>query len=179
MIAQQTELFLHGQGTRPRSIMTTPTETLRETLVRSGIIREGGDEILVFVGECREALAEPDEVENGMDTQEPVDINLTVEVLEIHRHRHVHCHTCRHVATAIMFNGETKHHRFSPSATVATVTQWAKKKFRLESAAAIDYVLEICNTTDKPRPDQHLGELVKTGTCNLCFKIVTEINPQG
>ena len=179
MIGQELELFLHSQGAKPRSILATSQESLREALVRAGVIREGGSEILVFVGECQEALVEPDTVEDGTDAHAPVDINLTIEVLEIERHRHVHCHTCRHVATEITFNGQTKRHKFSPSTTVATVTQWAKKKFHLDPDASTDYVLEICGTTDKPRGDKHLGELVKHGTCNLCFTIVTEINPQG
>jgi hypothetical protein len=179
MIAQKLELFLHGQGAKPRSVFAASNETLREALVRSGIIREGGDEILVFVGECEEALVEPAEVENGSDAHAPVDINLTVEILEIERHRHVHCHTCRHIAVEISFNGDTKHHKFSPATTIRTLTEWARRKFRLDPDASVDYVLEICDTTDKPRADKHLGELVKQGICNLCFTIVKEINPQG
>ena len=101
MIKQELELFLHGQGAKPRSIFATRTETLCEALSRTGMITEGADEILVFVGECEEALAEPDDVEDGADLQVPVDISLTVEVLEIERHRHVHCHTCHHVAVEI------------------------------------------------------------------------------
>ena len=85
----------------------------------------------------------------------------------------------RHVVVEIAFNGKTKRHKFSPSSTVATATQWARKKFRLDPAAAADYVLEICGKTEKPRPDKHLGELVKAGTCSLCFDLVKEITPQG
>jgi hypothetical protein len=179
MIAQELELFIHGQGAKPRSIFAAPNETLREALVRVGIIRESAQEILVFVGECEEALAEPDNLEDGCDGHAPVDINLTVEVLEVERHRHVHCHTCRHVGVDVAFNGKTKRHKFSPSTTVATATQWARKKFHLDPAAAAEYVLEICGTTDKPRPGMHLGELVKSGTCSLCFDLVKEITPQG
>ena len=179
MIAQQQEIFLHRRGAKARSIFAAPNEPLREALVRDGIIREGGDEILVFVGECEQALAEPDTVEGGVDIHEPVDINLTIEVLEIGRHRHIHCHTCRHVAVEFMFNGIKKHRRFSPSATIETAARWARKKFHLDPDAAAEYVLEICGTDDQPRPDRHLGELVTEGTCNLCFTLVKEINPQG
>jgi hypothetical protein len=179
MIAQELELFLHGQGAKPRSMFATPTETLREALFRAGMIRERADEILVFVGECEEALVEADDVEEGADLQAPVDISLTVEVLEIERHRHVHCHTCRHVAVEITFNGDTKRRRFSPSATVGTVTQWARRKFRLDPAAAAEYVLQITGTTEQPRSDKHLGELVKAGTCSLSLEFVKEITHQG
>jgi len=179
MITQELELFLHGQGAKPQSVFVTPTDTLREALFRAGIIREGADEILVFVGECEEALAEPDDVEDGGDTHAPVDISLTIEVLEIGRHRHVHCHTCRHVATGVTFNGDTKRRRFSPSATVGTVAQWARRKFRLDPAAAAEYVLQIIGTTEQPRSDKHLGELVKAGTCSLSLEFVKEITHQG
>lgn len=179
MIAQELELFLHGQGAKPRSMVATPAETLREALSRAGMSREGADEILVFVGECEEALVEPDDVEDGADIQAPVDVNLTVEVLEIERHRHVHCHNCRHVAVEITFNGDTTRRRFSPSATVGTVTQWARRKFRLDPAAAAEYVLQITGTTEQPRSDKHLGELVKAGTCSLNLEFVKEITHQG
>ncbi len=176
---QEVEFFLHQQGTKPRALLARPHNTLREALVRAGIIREGGDEIFVFVGEFEGALMEPPDVEDGEDRHEPVDIDLTIEVLAIERHQHIHCHTCHRVALDVAFNGKTKRHRFSPSATVATATQWARKKFRLDPAAAADYVLEICGTTDKPRPDKHLGEVVKAGTCSLCFDLVKEVTPQG
>src|ERR1051326_1175889 len=115
MILQETELFLHGQGAKPRSILAAMNEPLHETLARVGVLKENAGEIFVFLGECEEALGEPDEVEDGCDTHAPVDINLTVEVLEIERHRHVHCHTCRHVGVDVTFNGKTKRHKFSPS----------------------------------------------------------------
>jgi hypothetical protein len=176
---QELELFLHRQGAKPQTLVATPGETLRNALRRTGAIREGGDEILVFVGEFEEALMEPPDAEDGEDRHEPVDIDLTIEVLAIEHHQHIHCHTCRRIAMDVAFNGKTKRHRFSPSATVATATKWARKKFRLDPAAAADYVLESCGTTEKPRPDKHLGELVRTGTCSLCFDLVKEVTPQG
>jgi hypothetical protein len=179
MVKQELEFFFHGQGAKPRSVFAAPTDTLRDALVRSGIINDGEGKILVFVGECREALVEADEVEDGADAQAPVDTSLTVEVLEIARHRHVHCHPCRHVAAEFVFNGRTKRRKFSPSTTIEVATQWARKKFHLDPAAAAEYVLELCGTTDKPRPDKHLGELVKPGTCSICFDLVKEVTPQG
>ncbi len=179
MTTQQLEFFVHGQGAKPRSMSAAPHETLRELLIREKLIREDDTEIFVFVGECEEALVEDIEIEEGEDRRAPVDINLTIEVLELERHRHVHCHTCRHIGIDVAFNGKTKRHKFSPSTTVATAAAWARKKFRLDPAAAADYVLEICGTTDKPRPDKHLGELVKAGTCSLCFDLVKEVTPQG
>jgi hypothetical protein len=148
-------------------------------LVRSGVIRPEQQDILVFIGECDEALAEPEDTEGGADQHAPADATLTLEVLELERHRHIHCHRCRHVAVKVNFSGKTKHHKFSPATTIAVVTQWARKKFRLDPAAAAEYVLQICTSTDTPRSDKHLGELVESPKCSICFDLVKEITPQG
>ncbi|MGA2704147.1 MAG: hypothetical protein ABSH35_23985 [Isosphaeraceae bacterium] len=173
------EIFVHSQGAKPKVIVAAPGDTLRNALVRSEFLKEGQDDILVFVGEGEEALAQPDEIEDGADEHAPVDVDLTLEVLEIKRHHHVHCHRCRHVAVEVNFGGKTKHRRFSPSATDGVVAQWARKKFHLDAAAAAEYVLQLCNSTEQPRSDKHLGELVEAPKCSLCFDLVKEITPQG
>jgi hypothetical protein len=58
------------------------------------------------------------------------------------------------------------------------VTKWARRKFRIDNAVASEYVLQICGTTEVPRSDVHLGELVKN-KCSLCFHLVKEVTPQG
>jgi hypothetical protein len=62
---------------------------------------------------------------------------------------------------------------------VGTVAEWARKKFHLDAATAHEYVLQLCNTTDQPRPDKHLGELVDAPQCSICFNLVKEVTPQG
>lgn len=173
------ELFFHAQGAKPRVVTASRGDTLREVLVRGEMIHEGQDELFVFVGECEEALEEADAVEDGADEHAPIDIDLTLEVLEIHRHRHADCHRCRHVAVEVNFGGKTKRHRFSPAATVGVATQWARRKFHLDSAAAAEYVLRLCGSTTEPRSDEHLGELVAATTCSICFDLVKEVTPQG
>jgi len=179
MANQELELFVHGQGAKPKVIVAAPGDVLREVLIRFEVIKEGQDDILVFVGECEEALAEPDEIADGADEHAPVDVSLTLEMLEIKRHHHIHCHRCRHIAVEVNFTGKTKRRRFSPAATVGVVTQWALKKFHLDAAVAAEYVLQFCNSSDQPRSDKHLGELVEAPKCSLCFDLVKEITPQG
>ena len=174
----QLELFVHGGG-KPKVIVAASGETLRDVLTRHGIIKEGQKDGFVFIGECEEALKEPDEVEDGADQQAPVDLGLTLELLDLKRHRHVHCHECRHVAVEVNFGGKTKRRKFSPAATVEVVTVWARRKFHLDAAAAADYVLQLCGTAEQPRSDKHLGELVKGSKCAICFDLVKEVTPQG
>lgn len=179
MESHQIEHFLHGQGVKPQVATAALGDTLRNVLIRLKMIPEGKDETFVFVGECEEALKEPDDVEDGADRHAPVDIDLSLEALEIRRHRHVHCHRCRHVAVQVNFGGKTKRHRFSPATTVGVATQWARRKLHLDPAAAAEYVLQLCGTTIHPRSDQHLGELVTATTCSICFDLVKEVTPQG
>jgi hypothetical protein len=179
MAHEELELFVHGQGAKPKVITATHGEVLRNVLIRYEVIKAGQEDVLVFVGECEEALTEPEEAEDGADKHAPVDVSLTIETLELKRHRHVHVHKCRHVAVEVNFTGKTKRHRFSPATTIRVVTQWARRKFHLDAAAAPEYVLQICNSTDRPRPDKHLGELVESPKCAICFDLVKEVTPQG
>ena len=55
MVNEELELFIHGQGAKPRVIVATPGDVLRDVLLRLEVIKEGQDDILVFVGECEEA----------------------------------------------------------------------------------------------------------------------------
>jgi hypothetical protein len=178
MMNDQIEPFLHGQGAKPKVAAASLGEVLRAVLLRNNMILEGQTELFVFAGECEDSLQEPEEMEDGVDEHAPVDIDLTLEVLEIHRHRHVHCNHCRHVALEVNFGGNAKRHRFSPAATVGVAAQWARRKFRLDPEAAAEYVLQMCGSTTQPRSDEHLGELVKT-TCSICFDLVKEVTPQG
>ena len=178
--SEEVEHFLHAQGVKPKVATATLGETLREVLICAEMITASPEGFYVFIGECEEALKEPAEVEDGVDRHEPVDIDLTLEILEIHRHRHVHVHHCRHVAVEVNFGGKTKRHRFSPATTIDVVTEWARKKFpNVDAAAIAEYVLEICGTTTQPRSDEHLGELVPAPTCSICFNLVKEVTPQG
>ena len=175
-MSDELKVFLH-EGGKSKVVAATAGEVLRDVLTRAGALK-AGDEILVFVGECDEALREAEDVDDGADEHKPVDIGLTLEVLELHRHRHVHCQRCQHVAVEVNFNG-TKRHRFSPATTIEVVTVWARKKFKIDEKIASEYVLQICGTQTQPRPSQHLSELVKAPDCSLCFNLVKEITPAG
>ncbi len=174
------EHFIHGHGVQPKLAFGSSHETLRAVLVRLDVLKHGQDEIFVFVGECEEALSEGPDVDDGFDDHVPVNVDLTLEVLEIHRHRHVHCHRCRHVAVEVKFGGLVKKHRFSPATTIEVVAKWARSKFpNLDQAAAAEFVLQIVDTGAQPRSDQHLGELVGASTCSIAFRLVKEVTPQG
>jgi hypothetical protein len=174
---QHFEFYLHRQGQKPSVVGARREQSLRSLLVTEGHAET--ETLLVFVGECIEALDADIETDEGADAHPPVEIELTVEVLEIERHRHVHVHRCRHIAVEVSFLGKTKRRRFSPATTIAVVTAWARKALKLEAAAAAEYVLQICGTKIQPRSDEHLGEVAALGACAACFELVVEVTPQG
>jgi hypothetical protein len=179
LIEQEIEHFVHAPGGKPKEAVAAAEDTLRDVLIRLEVIREEPDGLHIFVGECVEALNEADEIDNGADEQATVDISLTLAVLEIRRHRHVHVHRCRHIAAVVNFDGKTKRHRFSPNTTVGVATDWARRKFHLDPAAAGEYVFQLCGSPEQPRSDQHLGDLVRDETCSTCFDLVKELTPKG
>lgn len=177
MSDNQTEVFVHQAGQKPKVVVAGSADRLSEVLARAGVAL--GADLLVFVGECADALGEPVELENGADNHAPVDPDQTLERLGVREHRHVHCHRCRHVAVEVNYGSKTKRRSFSPAATVEIVTKWARRKFELTDSAGADWVLQICKSTDRPRPNVHLGELVHAPDCQICFDLVKEITPQG
>jgi hypothetical protein len=121
--SDEIELFFHAQQAKPKVLSASLHHTLREVLLGVEIIRDGqarqgglramlvtGEEIFVFVGECEEALSEPDDLEDGADDHAPVDIDLTLEVLEIHpvratvRGRAIPCLDCAQQRHEIIAN---------------------------------------------------------------------------
>jgi hypothetical protein len=112
------------------------------------------------------------------DAHDPVDIGMTLEQLGIGKYTHVHTRAHRRIAVTVYFNGQKKH-RFSPAATVAAVATWAKAKFHVDPASGGDLVLALKPSGVHPRPDQHLGELLRPGSHELEFDLVREVTPQG
>lgn len=166
------ELFLHGNG-QPQVVPARMDETLRELLARHGAAPIDGQ--FVFVGEADEAVYHPDA---DSDCHEPANLDLSLEQLELHKLRHVHTKAVHRVEVTVYFNGHHKH-SFSPAATIATVTAWAKKRFNIDPSAGAELVLALKPSGTQPRPDEHLGELLAPGTCELIFDLVREVTPQG
>ncbi|MBR0967002.1 hypothetical protein JQ554_23410 [Bradyrhizobium diazoefficiens] len=179
--AEQREIehFVHAPGSKPQVVLGMGSDTLRDALLRLKVIADQPGGLHVFIGECVEVLDKVDDVDDGSDLHEPVDIDLTLAVLEIHRHRHVHVHHCRHIAVAVHFGGKSKRHRFVPNTTVGVVTEWARRKFPIDPAIAGEYVLQLAGSSVQPRSDEHLGDLVHGDVCGIEFDLVKELTPKG
>lgn len=172
MKLEQIELFVHGHGA-PQVVEAALNETLKEVLARLSALPEQGE--FVFIGESIEVLESPD---LEADSHMAVNIELTIEALELHKHKHIHTKAPHRVDVVVHFNG-TRERKFSPATTVATITQWAKKKFGIDPSAGAEYVLQISCDETQPRPEVHLGELLKAGEHKVEFALVREVTPLG
>ena len=179
MPANELEVFVHLPGKRPQVVTTEPEVTLRALLSEHGVEIDGAGGILVFVGECDDALKAPEGVENGADAHVPADVDRTLDDLDLEKRRHIHCHRCPEVDTTVLFSDKVLNRKFSPATTIEVATRWSRMNLRLDPAAASEFVLRLSGTTDQPRPSQHLGELVQGDECSLSFELVKEMTPQG
>lgn len=171
------DVFLHIEGEKPKVVAAQDDELLAAFLARAGVaLGDGKDRLHVFIGESDDALT--DDSDDGDDSHEVADLKATLKKLNVRAMRHIHCHRCRRITVEVNFGGKSKRRKFSPAATIRVVTEWARRKLRLDPAAAAEYVLQMCGTTEQPRSDVHLGEL-PTPNCALCFDLVKEITPQG
>jgi hypothetical protein len=115
------------------------------------------------------------------DADEPARLDDTLaESGIVHRSR-VHIHRCRRVDVKVFFNGRTIERQFPPAATIGKVTEWAvgKKGFILDAADAVEHVLQISGTTQRPDEDEHLGTLVNASTCAVSFDLVPKQRVEG
>lgn len=177
MAEEKFEVFLHVEGAKPKVVQIGDDEALIDVLLAAGLTLKDDKGIHVFVGES-DNDEDGDDEDDSEDKQEPVDPKQTAKELDLRRHRHIHLHRCLRIAVEVTFAGKTKKRKFAPAASVGRVTKWARRKFRIDAAVASEYVLQLCGTTEVPRSDVHLGELVKK-TCALCFDLVKEVTPQG
>jgi hypothetical protein len=169
-------LFVHQPGARPFTIAAKSSESLAIALRRASIQLE---DPVIFLGECGNALAEGDYLEDSEDDHEPIESGELLGNLGNARAYHVHCHKCRRIATMIHYQHETKKHRFSPATTIAVVTSWARKHFKLADTDAEKLVLQLCHSTERPQANIHLGELTGSPSCSVCFDFVFEKKVEG
>jgi len=172
-MSETLEIFLHGVGA-PQVRTASASDTLKAFLAGAGALPEPGQ--FVFVGQGSDDAGDDDAEE---DSHAPADLAMTLADLGIVRRGHVHTRAVRHVPVTVYFNDQSVQRRFSPAATIARVTAWAKRKLKLDPQGSADLVLSLKPSNQQPRPDQHLGELLMPGVRGLEFDLVREITPQG
>lgn len=169
----QVELFLHTHTGGARIIQVSSHDTLEAVLAKAGVVVE--PDSFIFVSGLDAAF----DVEADDDSHEPVDARITLDCCGVHRAGHLHHHHCRRVAAKVNYQNHSKTRMFSPARTIHQVLKWVRHAFHLTDADADNFVLQLCGTTERPRMDQHLGDLVHRHCCEVCFDLVAEHKIEG
>lgn len=158
------DIFYQGNGLREiQHIEVGPDHTI--AVVKDILIKKHGWEpdTLIYVEDAETPLEEQHRIVDLCD-----------------RGTNLHLHRCRHVEVAVTFGGETVHHRFPPSATVARVKTWAAvSKFGMTEEEAGEHVLQIAGTQDRPSPGTHIGALTSCPACRVHFDLVPDERING
>jgi hypothetical protein len=115
------------------------------------------------------------------DSEDELLFANQLDTLGVRHRSRIHLHRCRRVATTVHFNGEIREEQFPPSTTVAKVMRWAvgKKGFDLKPTDAVEHVLQITGSADRPDEDVHLGTLTTTPHCLVSFDLVPKRRVEG
>ena len=164
------EVFLQGEGLPEIALVRVPADGTVRTIVEAGQahglrVSGGKDRPVVLIEE----------------SDEPLDLDTTLEAAGIGHRSRVHVHRCRKIAVTVNFNVHQATDMFPPSTTVGRVKKWAddKKQFNLQGVDATDHLLQLCNSTVRPDEDVHIGTLVQSTSCAVCFDLVPKQRVEG
>ena len=161
------EVFLQGAGISQISIVKVPSDghvrDLIEAAKGQGLKSADDEEIKVWIE----------------DRDEPLSMDLTLADAGIKDRTRLHVHTCPRIKVTVNFQNKTESHPFAPSTTIKVVKKWADKAFDLSGVDAKEHALQLCNSSERPADDVHIGSLVKPRECELCFDLVPKQRVEG
>lgn len=161
------EIFLQGAGIPKILTLTVPSNgrvrEIIEIAKEQGLKWTADQEVMVWI--------------ENLD--EPLDLDILLVDAGIKKHTRLHVHTCHRVNVTVNFQDKAESHFFAPSTTISVVKKWADKKFGLSEADATEYALQLCNSTERPAEDVHLGTLVTPSECAVCFDLVPKQRIEG
>ncbi len=162
------ELFLQGEGINDVKLIRVPHDCK---------VRELIEKIQAEMGAAQSQTGEMFLLLEDHDNELHSDASLNEAGIG-HRHR-IHCHRCRRIDVTVNFNGESKSHTFSPSSTIKKVKRWADEQFKLKGVDATEHALQLCGTNTRPDEDVHIGSIVRSPNCKLCFDLVPKKRVEG
>lgn len=159
------EIFVQGEGIPDIVIVRVPRNAMVREVMEAA--KEHGlqatDEEAVFLE----------------DSETPIGLDTPLEETGIRHRGRIHIHRCRRVAVSVNFNARQEEKIFPPSATIQRVKKWAVHEFKLADVDAAEHVLQVCNSSTRPDEDTHIGVLVHSPHCTLCFDLVPKQRVEG
>jgi hypothetical protein len=155
------KIYIHRDGhPEPDALETQSTAVLGEALSKD----DGGVSV---------ALLE--------DSDELLDLAVSVEAAGVQDKAHVFAGTRHRVQVEVLYNGESREHEFSASMRVERVFKWAvgKQGFDLSHADAVEHTLALCASGKVPSDDEHLGSLDAETPGKVCFMLIAKHRFEG
>jgi hypothetical protein len=148
---------------------------IREVLVEEVITERGLHEVLITAGIvlADDALVFLDEIDI------PLDRNGDTPIPHLHHGHRVHVSRCRHIEVTVNYLERQAQRQFGPSRRVHAVKAWAVHEFGLDHKDAIEHVLQLCDSQERPDSDTPLHTLLRGHHCTLCFDLVPEKRVEG
>lgn len=160
---QVIELFFQSEGIPEIQLLRVPSDCTVRELIAQAKTESDGDGLFLML-------------EDGERELQPDAMLQAVGIG--HRHR-VHCHRCRRIEVTVNFNGQSRSHSFSPAKTIGKIKHWADDQFHLKGVDATEHALQLCGTSTRPDEDLHLGSLVRSPHCEVCFDLVPKKRVEG
>jgi hypothetical protein len=91
----------------------------------------------------------------------------------------VHMHRLKGIDVQVRYAGCDVQRTFRPSATVGRVKKWSSHELGISASDAAELMLQISGTDTRPDTDIHIGALVKSPTCAICFDLVPSPRVNG
>lgn len=162
------KVFLQGEGLKDVVIVEVSKDGFVKDLISAAIekgVPEGdGEQVPAVYLE---------------DSEDSLSSELSLEEAGIGPRQHVHMHRSPKIEVTVTFNGLQKSQEFPPSTTVGKVKKWAAKEFGMSKEDAVEHVLKISGSTDKPDEHTHIGALVPFPESQLLFDLVPKIRVEG
>ncbi|CAJ8147812.1 Uncharacterised protein [Burkholderia pseudomallei] len=99
------------------------------------------------------------------------------EDLQHGRVMHVGC--CRDVSVVVRYAGRVAERHFPPATRIGRIKRWAVNKLGINPADANELVLQVAGTSIQPTRDQHVGNFIEHGTCNVVLDLVRSYTVNG
>ena len=114
------------------------------------------------------------------ESEEELEVTMTLATAGIHHRGHVHVNRCRKAEVKVIYNGTPKAHGFAPAVKVERVREWvlSKKGFDIDPVDAAELILVLGGTTTKVDLKDHVGSFVGA-SCEVTFDLISKPKTEG
>ncbi|MEB3286893.1 MAG: hypothetical protein VKJ04_05265 [Vampirovibrionales bacterium] len=117
------------------------------------------------------------------DSEEPLDLAITLDEVGIKKHGHIHANRCRQVDVTVEYAGQSKSRKFPPTAKVKVVKEWAVRQDwepPIDPAERPKFALFLPETDSEALSEaSRIGIYLTKGKCSLTLELAYQERQQG